>query len=41
VIRRLPVWPTNTQMMAQVLVSVAVPLALLAVQLLLERAVHL
>jgi len=39
VIRRLPVWPTNTQMVAQVLVSVALPLALVAVQLLVERAV--
>jgi hypothetical protein len=42
VIQRLPVWPTNTQILAQVLVSVAVPLGLLILQMvlqpLLERA---
>jgi hypothetical protein len=38
VIQRLPVWPTNTQILAQVLVSVAVPLGLLILQMVLDRA---
>lgn len=37
--RRLPVWPINTQTIAQVFLSVAVPLALLILQLIMEHAV--
>jgi hypothetical protein len=37
-VRRLPVWPTNTQMVAQIVMSVALPLGLLALQLAVERA---
>jgi hypothetical protein len=39
VVQRLPVWPTNTQMVMQVLLSVALPLGLLVGQVLLEWAV--
>jgi hypothetical protein len=35
--RRLPIWPTNTQIVAQVLLSVALPLTLLILQLVLEH----
>lgn len=35
--RRLPVWPINTQTMAQVFLSVAVPIVLLVLQMILER----
>jgi len=38
-LRGLPVWPTNTQMLTQVLVSVALPLGLLVLQVLLEQVV--
>lgn len=35
---RLPVWPTNTQIVAQLTLSVAVPLVLLVLQMVLERS---
>ena len=35
--RRMPVWPTNTQIVVQIGVSVALPLALLVAQVFLER----
>jgi len=35
-IAKLPVWPTNTQMLTQVFLSVAVPLALLLMQVAIE-----
>ena len=38
--RRLPVWPINTQVVMQVLVSVALPLALLGVQVLVSEVVE-
>jgi len=38
-LRRLPVWPTNTEMVAQVLVSIALPLGLLLLQVVLEQVV--
>ncbi len=38
--RRMPEWPVNTQTMAQVFLSVALPLALLILQFVLERAIQ-
>ena len=35
-LRRLPVWPTNTQMVTQLLMSIALPLVFLVLQVLLE-----
>jgi hypothetical protein len=37
---RLPVWPTNTQMVVQVLLSVALPLGMLVLQVVIEHAVE-
>lgn len=37
VVQRLPVWPTNTEILFQVATSVAVPLALLGLQLLIDH----
>ena len=39
VVRRLPVWPTNTEMLSQVLLSIAVPVGLIVVQIILENVV--
>jgi hypothetical protein len=38
-LRRLPVWPTNTQMLTQVFLSIALPLGLLLLQVVLEQFV--
>lgn len=38
-LRRLPVWPTNTQMLTQVFLSIALPLGLLLLQVVLEQVV--
>ena len=37
VVHRMPVWPTNTQMLMQVVISVAVPLGLLVLQMVAEK----
>jgi hypothetical protein len=39
VVRRLPVWPTNTGMLGQVLLSIALPVGLIVVQIILESVV--
>ncbi|MBI3946343.1 MAG: hypothetical protein HY321_10525 [Armatimonadetes bacterium] len=39
-VRRLPVWPINTEVTVQVLLSIALPLALLVLQVVVERAVE-
>jgi hypothetical protein len=39
IVRGLPVWPTNTQMLTQVLLSIALPLGLLLLQVVLEQVV--
>ena len=40
-VRRMPVWPTNMQIIAQIAASVALPLALLVVQVFLEKALRM